>query len=289
VPSWVISGLSLLPAFAVRHPVCIRPSCTSWSRRLSRTAPGRGLDHAPPWWVTSPPPQGPSLGSGLFCPGPSSLNRPHPPHSQVHRDFTACRLIRDAFAVRERLGDPRAVPGFRCSFLPGMPSSPTPGRPASKCSRASMPTWPSPFDHRLGTPKIPAIRSTRASHFVASLVRFRYGLPGCSPPYTDQTGTPQPSGTFTSRLSTDRSPSPPLDITTTATGLLVWGFFCQGVSTSTAYLSSFVSLCSSSRPATVASRRAQELSRLVASSATTRSAWAPSTAAPSNAVGLSAR
>jgi len=218
----VISGLSLLPAFAVRHPVCIRPSCTSWSRRLSRTAPGRGLDHAPPWWVTSPPPQGPSLGSGLFCPGPSSLNRPHPPHSQVHRDFTACRLIRDAFAVRERLGDPRAVPGFRCSFLPGMPSSPTPGRPASKCSRASMPTWPSPFDHRLGTPKIPAIRSTRASHFVASLVRFRYGLPGCSPPYTDQTGTPQPSGTFTSRLSTDRSPSPPLDITTTATGLLCW-------------------------------------------------------------------
>ena len=135
MPSWVISGLSLLPAFAVRHPVCIRPSCTSWSRRLSRTAPGRGTDHAPPLWVTSPPPQGPSLGSGLFCPGPSSLNRPHPPHSQVHRDFTACRLIRDAFAVRERLGDPRAVPGFRCSFLPGMPSSPTPGRPASKCSR----------------------------------------------------------------------------------------------------------------------------------------------------------
>ena len=184
----MIGGLSLLPAFAVRHPVCIRPSCTSWSRRLSRTAPGRGLDHAPPWWVTSPPPQGPSLGSGLFCPGPSSLNRPH--HSQVHRDFTACRLIRDAFAVRERLGDPRAVPGFRCSFLPGMPSSPTPGRPTSKCSRASMPTWPSPFDHRLGTPKTPAIRSTRASHFVASLVRFRYGLPSCLPPCTDRTGTP---------------------------------------------------------------------------------------------------
>ena len=123
----MISGLSLLPAFAVRHPVCIRPSCTSWSRRLSRTAPGRGLDHAPPWWVTSPPPQGPSLGSGLFCPGPSSLNRPHPPHSQAHRDFTAWRLIRDAFAVRERLGDPRVVPGFRCSFRPGMPPSLTSG------------------------------------------------------------------------------------------------------------------------------------------------------------------
>ena len=25
VPSWVMGGLSLLPAFAVRHPVCIRP------------------------------------------------------------------------------------------------------------------------------------------------------------------------------------------------------------------------------------------------------------------------
>ena len=64
---------------------------------------------------------------GLFCPGPSTLNRPHPPHSQARRDFTAWRLIRDAFAVRERLGDPRVVPCFRCSFLPDMPSSPTPG------------------------------------------------------------------------------------------------------------------------------------------------------------------
>ena len=92
--------------------------------------------------------------------------------------------------MRERLGDPRVVPSFHCTFLPGMPSSPTPGSPTSICSRTSMPTWPSPFDHRLGTPKIPAIRSTRASHFVASLVRFRYGLPGCSPPCTDQTGRP---------------------------------------------------------------------------------------------------
>jgi len=158
----------------------------------------------------------------LFCPGPSSLIRPHPPHSQAHRDFTAWRLIRDAFAVRERLGDPRVVPGFHCSFLPGMPSSPTPGTPTSICSRTSMPTWPSPTDQRLGTPDPPAIRSTRASHFVASLVRFRYGLPGCSPPCTDRTGMSQPSGTFTSRLSTVRSPSPSLDITTTVTGLFCW-------------------------------------------------------------------
>lgn len=30
---------------------------------------------------------------------------PRSPHSQAHRDFTALRLIRHAFAVRERLGD----------------------------------------------------------------------------------------------------------------------------------------------------------------------------------------
>jgi hypothetical protein len=154
----------------------------------------------------------------LFCPGPSSLNRPHPPPSQAHRDFTAWRLIRDAFAVRERLGDPQVVPGFHCTLLPGMPSSPTPGSPTSICSRTSMPTWPSPIDQRLGTPDTPAIRSTRAADFVASLVRFRYGLPGCSPPCTDRTGMPQPSGTFTTRLSTARSPSPLLVITTTVAG-----------------------------------------------------------------------
>ena len=144
----MISGLSLLPAFAVRHPVCIRPSCTSWSRRLSRTAPGRGLDHAPPWWVTSPPPQGPSLGSGLFCPGPSSLNRPHPPHSWAHRDFTAWQLIRDAFAVRERLGDPRVVPGFRYAFLPDMPPSLTPGSSIVVQSRPSTSTLAFAMDQR---------------------------------------------------------------------------------------------------------------------------------------------
>src|SRR3984893_4050925 len=61
---------------------------------------------------------------------------------------------------------------------------------------------PSPFDHRLGTPNTPAIRFARSAQSVASLVRFRCGLPGCLPPCADRTGTPQPSGTFTSRLST---------------------------------------------------------------------------------------
>ena len=71
--------------------------------------------------------QGPSLRSRFCCPGPSTLNRPHPPHSQAHHNFAVRRLICDAFAVRERLGDPRVVPRFTCSILPGMSSSTSPG------------------------------------------------------------------------------------------------------------------------------------------------------------------
>ena len=43
--------LKLLPACAVRRPVCIRPSRASWSQRLSRSVSGHQLDCAPPWRV----------------------------------------------------------------------------------------------------------------------------------------------------------------------------------------------------------------------------------------------
>jgi hypothetical protein len=117
-------SLSLLPTYTDLRPVCLRPSC------FSIDPPKVGSVDA----ITAPPcggllhlPQGPSLRSGLCCPRPSSLSRPHPPHSRAHRDFAALRLIHGALAVRERLGHPRAVPGFHCPFRPGMPSSRTPG------------------------------------------------------------------------------------------------------------------------------------------------------------------
>src|SRR3954454_4231732 len=88
-----------------------------------------------------------------------------------------------------------------------------------------MPTRPSPRSERLGTPNTPAIRFTRGPFFEASLVRICYGLSGCSPPWTDLTEFPRPPGTFTSRLPAGRSPFPPLDMTTTATGLLCWRDF----------------------------------------------------------------
>src|ERR1700740_2354040 len=123
--------------------------------------------------------------------------RPHPSPSWAHRDFTARRLIRDAFAVRERLGDPRAVPGFRCSFLPDMPSSMTSGssivvfRPEHRRRH-----WPSSGTKQLGTPNSPAIRFTRGQVFAATLVRNCYGLSGCWPPCTDLTGLPVNGGFY---------------------------------------------------------------------------------------------
>ena len=97
--------------------------------------------------------------------------------------------------------------------------------------------WPSPNDHRLGTPDTPAIRSARAVDFVASSGSLPLQPARLLAPLYGSDWNAQPSGTFTSRLSTDRSPSSLLDITTTATGLLVWSFFCQE-----AHLSCFVSL-----------------------------------------------
>jgi hypothetical protein len=171
--------------------------------------------------VGSPQPQGSSLLPELCCLEPSSLNRPHPPHSWAHRIFTAWRLIRDAFAVRERRGDPRVVPGFRYPFCPGIPSSPTPGSSIIVSSSAAMSTRPSPRVDRLGTPKTPAIRFTRAMTFVASWFTHLLRSASLLAPCTDLTGYPA-SGAFTSRLPAGWSPFPLQDITTTATGLLCW-------------------------------------------------------------------
>jgi hypothetical protein len=70
---------------------------------------------------------GSSLRIELCCLDPSTLNRPDPPHSPAQHNFIARRLICAAFAVRERLGDPRVVPRFRLSILLSMSSSTSPG------------------------------------------------------------------------------------------------------------------------------------------------------------------
>jgi len=117
----------------------------------------------------SPLPQGPSLRTGLCCPGPSSLIWPHAPHSQVHPAFTVLPLIQDALAVRVRLGDPRVVPCFRCLLLLDMPPSTTPGSPSVAYAQfLHRRRWPSPSLDQLGTPKYPIIRFRWDGDFVAS-------------------------------------------------------------------------------------------------------------------------
>ena len=84
-----------------------------------------------------------------------------------------------------------------------------------------MPTWPSPRSERLGTPKIPAIRFTRGTYFGASRFTYATACQVARPPLTDRTRSPRSQRAFTSRLPAVWSPSLPLDITTTWTGLLL--------------------------------------------------------------------
>ena len=131
-------------------------------------------------------PQGPSLRSGFFCPDPSTLNRPHPPHSRAHLDFTVSRLIPDALAVPIRigLGDPRLVPCFRCgSFSTCRPHRPRGvHRPFMLSSSPTMLAFavssPARHSHQSHHP-LPMGRCFRGY----TTVRFRYGLPICSPPW----------------------------------------------------------------------------------------------------------
>jgi hypothetical protein len=111
-----------------RRSVCLRPSCSPLAAFLLRSVSEDATRLRTSVRATSVAlPQGPSLRSELFCLGPSTLNRPHPPHLWAHPDFTALRLIRDALAVRFRLGDPQLVPCFRWLSSIDMSSSGTPG------------------------------------------------------------------------------------------------------------------------------------------------------------------
>src|SRR6266403_998554 len=88
-----------------------------------------------------------------------------------------------------------------------------------------MPTSPSPRSEQLGTPNPPAIRFTRGTSFGAS--RFTHLLRPAKllAPLYGSDRYARPSGAFTSRLPTDRLPSPWLAMNTTAPGLLWWRDF----------------------------------------------------------------
>src|SRR3954464_1175416 len=127
--------------------------------------------------------------SVLASPAPSA---PLAGTSRLHRRAAYPRCLRCAGAPRR----PASGSGLSLPFRPDMPSSLTPGSSTSHVSRVAMPTRPSPRSERLGTPNTPAIRFTRGSLFEASLVRVCYSLSGCSPPWTDRTKFPWPTGDF---------------------------------------------------------------------------------------------
>jgi hypothetical protein len=142
-------------------------------------------------------PQGPSFRSGLFCPGPSSLIRPHPPHSQAQPDFAA----------------ERAYTG--CRRCVSVLLSPTPRQPTSGsvlslailCRHVVL--WdPGKFlgcEHPVPSPTTLAFDLSGGSrHFRSPTLRFpwegsfrgcptvhfRYNLSTCSPPLSEPTGLP---------------------------------------------------------------------------------------------------
>src|SRR5262245_49762296 len=85
-----------------------------------------------------------------------------------------------------------------------------------------MPTWTSPSSERLVTPSYHAIRFTRRPYSVSSVFTHLLRPAKLLAPLCGSDRYARPPRAFTSRLPTDRSPSPLLDMTTTATGLLCW-------------------------------------------------------------------
>ena len=152
--------------------------------------------------------------------------------------------------------------------------------------------WPSPNDHRLGTPNTPAIRSTRAVDFVASLVRFRYSLPGCLPPCTDQTGNVPAIGDFYFQAFNGSVSLPVAGYNYNSDWTPCMGLFLSRSFSRAAHLSSFVSslfdmkarfFVSDPKPSRAGAVKA---GRLFGEPPQGLALTVPSTAAPSNAVGL---
>ena len=154
-------------------------------------------------------PQGPSLRSGLCCPGPSSLIWSHAPHLQAQLDFTAMRLIRAAFAVRPISAPRRPTSGsvLSLAYFLDMSSSGTDGKfirlliPSSFTDDAGLrPEGKRSRHFQLPHPPI----LVGGSFFEASL-RFTFAATcrfACSPVGADRVFT-QPTRAFTFGLPTD--------------------------------------------------------------------------------------
>ena len=187
-----------IPRAPLRFASALRASCGATLRPA--LCQDSGLSDALPCEESSPLPQRPSLRSGFYCPSPSSLNRPHAPHSPAHPDFAAWRFIPDALAVLVRLGDEWFRAFATRSFSACRPLGPRGVRRLHLLS--SSPTiLPSPNDQRLGTPDYPSSASDGGGISRLPWFTFATACRVARPSGGSDRVSTQPTGTFTSELS----------------------------------------------------------------------------------------
>ncbi len=160
-----------------RRLVCVRPAYPPPATRYLRAVPETFARMSTAVRAVMPLyPRGPRFGPGCVVLIHHRLCGPIRP-SRGRSALSPLWLIRAALAVPAGLGGLRDVPCFRCSFLLGMPSSPTPG--TSLMTSPNYATTDSGlrlFSTGSALPTVPPSASRGVSIFGASLVRVCYGL-----------------------------------------------------------------------------------------------------------------
>jgi hypothetical protein len=140
---------------------------------------------------------------------PSSLNRPHPPHSQAVPDFAAARFIRDIFAVPDLHRPRRSASSSELSSMlfRNMSSSTTTGN--SSAAGAHYFTEDASLQLRMTVSAFPSPSHSDPGEGVSfrglTRVRLRYDLLFCLPSLSEQTRF-APSHVYAS-LCTSRRPA----------------------------------------------------------------------------------
>ena len=177
-----LNGVSVKPAPGIPSlPFSLLPS---FARVLLRGRPGsvsRSTQASTCRCAGEPLPTPGALGSG-----PSyvvsihhRLIRPHAPVPQARCDF-AFTLIRNAFAVRERLGDPQDLPYFRLPFFPCMPSTlPRRSTVSSRCTHTAIPGFLELVTSRHSQTPASASNARRGISFGAASFSLCCGLHVC--------------------------------------------------------------------------------------------------------------
>src|SRR5262249_49437267 len=148
-------SVKLLPACPSRGQVCVHPSCSPrqhGSSVLSRRPPARWNTAMRATYVALL--HGSSLRIELCCLDPSTLNRPDPPQSRAHRNFTSSaymRCLRCAGAPRlPTSGSALSSIDPSQHVIPYVPGEP----PAAYIQFLRGAHLPSPESCRLGTPNV---------------------------------------------------------------------------------------------------------------------------------------